>query len=304
MEKGINTVEQTLFFTATEEVSVLNTLENGRYLRRKIFNTFMTGLVTSLAAVSVATLALILLAIVTNGISGITPDLFLKDAIHGGIGHAILGTLEILAVAGLMAIPLGIATAIYLSEYGRGWLAEILHLVLDLLAQMPSIVIGLFVWALLIQTGVFRRSGITGSFALAIIMLPIIARSVEEILRLVPDHLREAALALGTPRWRVTLGVVIPTVRPGIVTGVILAMARAAGETAPLLLTTLGNSFFQFNMLKAVPAVPLQLYEDVSNATDASQLPRAWAAALVLIILVAAISVAVRMATGRIRYES
>src|SRR5258708_29846947 len=227
----------------------------------------MTGLVTSLAAVSVATLALILLAIMREDFMGLWRALFLKAAIHGGMGHAMLGTLEILAVAGLMAIPLGIATAICLSEYGRGWLAEILHLVLDLLAQMPSIVIGLFVWALLIQTGVFRRSGITGSFALAIIMLPIIARSVEEILRLVPDHLREAALALGTPRWRVTLGVVIPTVRPGIVTGVILAMARAAGETAPLLLTTLGSSIFQFNVLKAVPAVLLLLYEDVSNVT-------------------------------------
>src|SRR5258708_39109392 len=121
MEKGINTVEQTLFFTATEEVSVLNTLENGRYLRRKIFNTFMTGLVTSLAAVSVATLALILLAIMTNGISGITPDLFLKDAIHGGIGHAILGTLEILAVAGLMSDPPGNTPPALLSGNCRSW---------------------------------------------------------------------------------------------------------------------------------------------------------------------------------------
>src|SRR5258708_23878825 len=117
MEKGINTVEQTLFITAIEEVSVLNTLEDGRYLRRKVFNVFMTGLVTSLAVVSVATLALILIAIVTNGISGITPDLFIKDAIHGGIGHAILGTLEILAVAGLMAIPFGLAPSISPSEH-------------------------------------------------------------------------------------------------------------------------------------------------------------------------------------------
>jgi len=297
-------VERSLLITATEDASVLTSIENGRYLRRKVFNAFMTGLITSLAVVSVATLALILVAIFINGASGITLDLFIKDAIHGGIGHAIVGTLEILLVAGLIAIPLGIATSIYLSEYGHGWLGEILHLVLDLLAQMPSIVIGLFVWALLIQTGVFRRSGITGSIALAIIMLPIIARSVEEILRLVPDHLREAALALGTPRWRVTLGVVIPTVLPGIVTGVILAMARAAGETAPLLLTTLGNSFFQFDMLKAVPAVPLQLYQDVTFASGPEQLTRAWAAALVLIVMIAGISVAVRLATGRIQYES
>jgi phosphate transport system permease protein len=264
----------------------------------------MTGLITSLTIMSISVLALILILITANGIGAINIDFFTKQAADGGIAHAILGTLEMLAVAGLIAIPLGILVAIYLSDYGEGWLAELVRSALDLLAQMPSIIVGLFVWALIIRNGITQRSGIAGAIALAIIMLPIVARSVEEILRLVPDSLREGALALGTPRWRVVLSIVIPTVLPGIVTGVILAMARAAGETAPLLLTALGSQYFEFNLTQPMPAIPLQLYNDAVYTTDPAIQQRAWAAGLVLIVVIAALSAGIRVVTGRMRYES
>ena len=161
--------------------------ELGRYSRRKVFNTFMTGLITSLTVISVSILGLIILLIVINGIGAININFFIREAPDGGIAHAILGSIQMLLVAGGVAIPLGIACSIFLSEVGRGWLAEFTRSILDLLAQMPSIVVGLFVWALLIHNGITQRSGIAGSVALAIIMLPIVARSVEEILRLVQD---------------------------------------------------------------------------------------------------------------------
>jgi phosphate transport system permease protein len=239
-----------------------------------------------------------------NGIGAVNLDLFTKQSADGGIAQAILGSLEMLAIGALIAVPLGIATAIFLSEYGEGWFADGLRSVLDLLAQLPSIVVGLFVWSLLIYNGIVQRSGIAGAIALAIIMLPIVARSVEEILRLVPDALREGALALGTPRWRVTLQVVIPTVLQGILTGVILAMARAAGETAPLLLTALGSEYFEFNLSQPMAAVPLQLFKDATYSIDPLVNQRAWAAGLILIVVIAIFSAAVRMATRRVRYDA
>jgi phosphate transport system permease protein len=279
-------------------------IERQRYTRRRIIDAFMTGLITSLTIIAVGILALILILIVVNGIGAVNIDLFIKEAPDGGIGHAILGTLEMLSVAALAAVPIGVATAVYLSEYGEGWLSELVRSSLDLLAQLPSVVVGLFVWALVIRSGITARSGIAGSIALMIIMLPIIARTTEEILRLVPAHLREAGLALGTPKWRVILGVVIPTVLPGILTGVILSMARAAGETAPLLLTALGSQYFEFDLTKPMAAIPLQLYNDAVYNTDPAIHQRAWAAGLILIVVVAIFSATVRFLTGRIRHES
>jgi phosphate transport system permease protein len=279
-------------------------LERQRYTRRRIINTFMTGLITSLTFIAVGILALILVLIVANGIGAVNIDLFIKESPDGGIAHAILGTLEMLGVAALMAVPIGIATAIYLSEYGEGWLSELVRTALDLLAQLPSIVVGLFVWALIIRSGITQRSGIAGAIALAIIMLPIVARTTEEILRLVPDHLREAGLALGIPRWKVIIGVVVPTVLPGIITGIILSMARAAGETAPLLLTALGSQYFEFDLSRPMAAIPLQLYNDAVYSIEPEIHARAWAAGLILIVVVAIFSATVRFLTGRMRYES
>jgi len=243
---------------------------------------------------------------VVNGIGGINLAFFTEipkpiGTVGGGIAQAIVGSFLMLIVGAVLAVPLGLLTAIYLSEYGRkSRLATYIRFSVELLASLPSIVIGIFVWALIVRT-LTGFSGWAGAIALAVIMIPIIARSVEEILRLVPDSLREAAMALGVPRWRVTLQVVMPSVLPGILTGVVLAIARAAGETAPLLLTSLGNQFFNYDLGKPMAAIPLQIYNYATSPyPDWHQ--KSWAATMVLVIVVALFSAAVRFSMRKFRY--
>ncbi len=283
----------------------LFSLEEARYLRRRITRSFMVGLLASLTACSVLILFIIVSYIFVSGIGGINLSFFTDipkplGQEGGGIAQAIVGTFEMLIVGAIIAIPLGIGTAIYLAEYGSGWFASSVRFCLELLASLPSIVIGVFVWALVVRAlGSF--SGFAGAVALSFIMIPIIARSVEEILRLVPNSLREAGLALGVPRWRVILYVVIPTVLPGILTGVVLSIARAAGETAPLLLTSLGNQFFNYDLSKPMAAIPLQIYNyAVSPYDDWHQ--KAWAGTLVLVFVVAIFSGAIRFTMRKFRY--
>lgn len=285
----------------------LRVLEIPRLSRRKAVDAFVRGLVTSLTIISVAILLIILAYVIVNGIGSINGDFFTQipkpyGEVGGGIAQAIGGTLVMLVTAGLIAVPIGLGAAVFLSEYGHGVFAEIVRFALDLLAELPSIVVGVFIWALLVKY-VTGYSGIAGALALATIMIPIIARSVEEILHLVPDTYREAALALGIPRWRVVIGVVIPTVLPGILTGIVLSMARAAGETAPLLLTALGNAFFNLNLAEPMAAIPLQIYNYAISPYDDWH-KKAWAATLILITVVAVFSAAVRFFTGRVRFEA
>jgi len=284
--------------------------DQARLQRRNRTSALITGIIVLLTAISVGVLLFIFATIIYSGLFTVSDsgqvafnaDFWsnvLKETIDGGLLSAIYGTLEMLAVSALIAVPLGLATAIYLSEYGGGWFASAVRFALDLLSQMPSIVIGLFVWMFIVNYQILKNSGLAGSIALSIIILPIVARTVEEILRLVPDHLREAGLALGTPRWRVIIGVVIPTVLPGIMTGIILSLARAAGETAPLLLVT-GSNITQFDLRQPIGAIPLQIYQDATTGN----FPRAWGAALILVVVIAIFSATVRFFTGRVRYES
>ncbi len=289
---------------ATQRQALFNH-EEARYLRRKATGTFMVGLLTTLTALSVLILFIIVAYITISGIGGIDLAFFIDTPkplgeTGGGIAQAILGTFEMLIVGALIAIPVGVGTAIYMAEYAQGRLASIVRFCLELLASLPSIVIGVFVWAVVVRT-FHSFSGIAGAIALAFIMIPIIARSVEEILRLVPNSLREAGLALGVPRWRVIIGVVIPTVLPGIVTGIVLSIARAAGETAPLLLTSLGNEFFNFDLSKPMAAIPLQIYNYATSPYDDWH-KKAWAATLVLVIVVAIFSGAIRFTMRKFRY--
>ncbi len=298
-------MEQAVTLTAAERTIMLN-IEKRRYLRRRVVDNFMTGLVTSLTIVSVGALVIIVGFMIVKGLTSLNVDFFIKEPAPageagGGIANGIVGTIIMVLLGAVIAVPLGIGAAVFLAEYGKGWFAEATRFTMDVLAGVPSIIIGLFVWATLVHaTGTF--SGFAGAIALAVIMLPIIARSVEEILRLVPDMLREAGLALGTPRWRVTLGIVIPTVFPGIVTGVILAMARAAGETAPLILTALGSQFVTLDISQPMGAIPLQAYTYTSSPYP-DQNNQAFAAMLVLIVVIAIISALVRVFTGRVQYE-
>lgn len=285
----------------------MHDIELSRINTRKVTAQFFYSLIIVATIFSVAILFIIISHIFINGISSLNLDFFTKipkpyGEIGGGIAPAILGTLIMLAVAALIAIPVGVATAIFIVEYGETKLASAVRFAVELLAELPSIVVGIFIWALVVRT-ITGYSGLAGSLALAVIMIPIIARSVEEILKLVPDTLREAALALGTPRWKVVIFIVIPTVLPGLLTSIMLAVARAAGETAPLLLTSLGNYFFNFDLSRPMAAMPLQIYSYAISPYDDWH-KKAWAATLLLIAIIGIISGAVKYFTRRWHHES
>lgn len=271
---------------------------------RKLISGLMAGLVHAAALLAVVLLLVILGYVVFRGLPALNLAFFTErplpyGEVGGGVAPAILGSLYLLAIACLLGIPIGVGTAIYLSEFGRGRFATLIRLVIDLLAGLPSIVVGVFVWALIVKHLVGNFSGLAGAVALAIIMIPIITRTVEEILKLVPNTLREASLALGVPMWKTILMVVLPSARAGIITGVVLSMARAGGETAPLLLTTLGNQFFSFDLLQPVAALPIQIY-NYAVAPYEDWHTKAWGSALVLITLIGLLSLATRWVT-RIR---
>jgi phosphate transport system permease protein len=271
--------------------------------RRRLTNALATTLIVGSATGAVLVLLLILGHVIIQGLPALTPAFFTErplppGEVGGGVAPAIVGTLEMLGVAGIIGIPLGVGTAIYLSEYGRGGLARVVSFTIDLIAGLPSIVIGVFVWAWLVRNVVGSYDGLAGGVALAIIMIPILARTVEETLRLVPDSLREASLALGTPRWKTIMRVVLPTASAGVITGVVLSMARAGGETAPLLLTALGNQFFNLDLLQPMAALPVQIYQ-YARSPYADWHTKAWGAALVLITLIGVLSALTRWVVGR-----
>ncbi|MFC8091880.1 phosphate ABC transporter permease PstA [Streptomyces sp. NPDC057301] len=205
----------------------------------------------------------------------------------GGIYHAILGTLEQVGLATLIAAPVGVLTAIYLVEYGRGNLSRAITFFVDVMTGIPSIVAGLFILSLMLMMDM-QPFGFAGSLALAILMMPVVVRSTEEMLKLVPNELREASLALGVPKWRTILKVVVPTSIGGITTGIMLAVARITGETAPVLLLVFGNSFINSNPFEGAQAsLPLYIYQQYANsAGSTAAYDRAWAASLTLIAFV------------------
>ena len=232
----------------------------------------------------------------THSMNGVGP----RDT-TGGAYHAIIGTLEQVLLAALISVPSGLVVAVYLSEYGRGRLAFAVRMVIDVMVGIPSVVAGLFIYAFWVL-GLGRGfSGFAAALALSILMLPIVVRSAEEMIKLVPDSLREASYALGIPRWRTTLRVVLPTASAGITTGVMLAVARVTGETAPLLLTAFG-----FDAINNDPfhgpqsSLPLFVFSQASSAFE-NAVDRAWAGALTLIAVVLLLTVAARLGTRRNR---
>jgi phosphate transport system permease protein len=257
-------------------------------------------------ALSVAVLVAIVSYVVIRGVPALNIDFFTQrpkpfGEVGGGVAPALVGTLIIAAVSGAIAIPIGIAAAIFVVEYRSGRYASVVRFAAELIAGLPSIVVGVFVWAFLVRGVVGHYAGIAGAVALAVIMAPIVARTSEEVLRLVPQSLREAALALGAPRWRVVLSVVLPSARAGIITACILALARSAGETAPLMLTALGNQFFSTDLLKPIAALPLQIYQ-YAVAPYEDWHVKAWGTSLVLVAVIAAVGVLLRVvARQRVR---
>jgi phosphate transport system permease protein len=230
-----------------------------------------------------------------------TGNTFFKSSSIGGIKSAILGTIEIVALASAIAIPVGICVAVWLVEYGReSWFAHVVRFFVDVLTGVPSILFGLFIYIVLVVGTGSSYAGYKGSFALALLMLPVVIRSTEVILQLIPPALRESALALGAPRWRVIVRIVLPTALPGMITGVLLAIARAAGETAPLLFTAAATLKTNFNLSQFMNSLPVQIYSDVTSPTTAV-VNRAWGAALALVAMILLLNVIARVISRRSR---
>ncbi len=261
--------------------------------RRKRTNTTMTVVVTSAFVVALIPLISLLWTTLVNGLSFINWDFITTDMVgifgdmtEGGIRHAILGTLQITAWATLISVPIGLLTAVYLVEYGRGALARALTFFVDVMTGIPSIVAGLFAFAAFTMLfGQAYRAGIMGAVALSVLMIPVVVRSTEEMLKLVPNELREAAYALGVPKYLTIIKVVLRTALGGIVTGVVLSIARVIGETAPLLLTVGLVTQVNTNMFEGrVATLPVFAYRQYQQGGVG--MDRAWAAALVLIVLI------------------
>jgi phosphate transport system permease protein len=271
--------------------------------RRRRTDSVMRGLLAAATLLALVPLVMVIYYVIRKGIGAWSADFFTTDPTGnflgdpGGVKSALLGTIEIVALASVIAIPIGIGVALYLVEFGKqGWLANAIRYFVDVMTGVPSIVFGLFVYVTLVIGSGYAAW--KGSVALALLMLPIVARSAEVVLNLVPDSLREAALALGTPRWRVVLRVVLPTAATGLITGALLAIARGAGETAPLLFTASLVNGTNFDLSKPTNSLPLQIFSDVQQAQDRLQ-QRAWGAALTLVALILLLTLIARFVARR-----
>jgi phosphate transport system permease protein len=277
--------------------------------RRRTTDRIARGATLGLTLLALAPLFAIVYHLLLKGLGAWSVDFFTTDPTGrflgdpGGIRSAIVGTLIMVALASAFAIPLGIAVALYLVEYGkRSRFANTVRYFVDVMTGVPSIVFGLFVYIVLVaaQIGGTSYAAWKGAVALALLMLPVVARSAEVVLDLVPDALRESALALGAPRWRVIFRVVLPTARPGLITGSMLAVARAAGETAPLLFTAAFVFGVSTSVGERMNSLPLQIFNDVGQPQD-RLVERAWGAALTLVLLILVLTLAARLAQRRSR---
>lgn len=277
--------------------------------RRRRDRLARTGLLAG-TIVALIPLLLIVYYLLSKGLGAWSPSFFTTDptgntffggAHIGGIKSAIIGTIEIVALASAISIPVGIGVAVWLVEYGRdGRFATLVRFFVDVLTGVPSILFGLFIYIVLIIGTGSSYAGYKGSLALSLLMLPIVIRSAEVVLMLVPAALRESALALGAPRWRMIGSVVLPAALPGMITGMLLAVARAAGETAPLLFTAAYTQKTSFDLNGFMNSLPVQIYKDVTSPTTAV-VERAWGAALTLVVMILALNLLARLIARRSR---
>jgi phosphate transport system permease protein len=286
---------------------------NGELIRtspgRKRKDVMMRGVLAAATLIALVPLVLIIWYLVKKGIGAWSGDFFTTDpngnflGDPGGVKSAILGTLEMLALATAIAVPVGVGVALYLTEYGReSRFGSAVRYFIDVMTGVPSIVFGLFIYITLVVSGIGGSgfAGWKGAVALSLLMLPVVTRSAEVVLLLVPDSLREAALALGAPRWRVVLRVVLPTALPGLVTGSLLAIARGAGETAPLLFTAAIVQGTSFDLSQRMNALPSQIFADIGQAND-RLVARAWGAALTLVLMILILTLFARLVSRRSR---
>jgi phosphate transport system permease protein len=268
------------------------------FRKRKAVNFLFCGMIVIAAGLALAALFYVFGYVVYQGLPSLNLAFFVEipkpvGESGGGMANALVGTAVLVLMASLIGIPWGVFTGVYLSEYGQGKLGSFVRFCTDMMTSVPSIIMGLFVYVLLVLP-MKRFSAIAGSVALAFIMVPIVARTTEELLRLVPVHIREAGLALGLPRWKVTLRIVLRGTLSGIMSGVMLAVARVAGETAPLLFTALGNNYWQQGLDQPIASLPVQIYNyAIAPFEDLHR--QAWAGALVLVLFVFALNLVTRL---------
>jgi len=289
--------------TAEADPYDITTRSNG--LKRRRVTEKLVSVVALLSALfAVFILALVLGTVLARGINALDLDFFTKSAAlfgeKGGIADALVGSAIIVFMAMLMAVPIAILVAIYIAEYAGPKAAAFFRVTLDVLNGVPAILVGIFIYGLLVVG--HGQSAIYGAMALAILMIPMVARATQEVLELVPRHLREASLALGVPRWRTVYSIVLPTAIGGILTGVVIAVARVAGETAPLIFTSsiVTSHGVAFDVHEALPTLPVRIFTLSESASPDDQ-AAAWAAALVLIAFVLVMNVLAKTIAGRKR---
>jgi len=274
-------------------------MDQGLYRRRRMANAW--GMATSLLAMAlgITVLMWILVVLFSNGFAALDWNMLTQDTPApgtdgGGLRNAIVGSLMMVGLSVLVATPVGILAGIYLTEYGdHSKTAELTRFVTDIMLSAPSIVIGLFVYAIVVAT-LGRFSGYAGSLALALIAVPVVMRTTENMLRLVPGSLREAAFALGAPRWKVSLSVTLRAAKSGVITGLLLAVARISGETAPLLFTALNNQFFSTDMTKPMANLPVVIYQFAMSPYD-NWIRLAWGGALLVTLAVLLLNILARV---------
>jgi phosphate transport system permease protein len=268
--------------------------------RRKLLNGTMTAITGACAVIAVVSLFVILGYIFAGGLRALSFSFLVNDPKPigepgSGIANAIVGSVMMVALGSLIGLPVGILAGVFLSEFGSNKFGQVLRFLIDTLTGTPSIVVGVFVWTVMVRP-MHHFSALAGGVALAIMMMPIVARTTEEMIRLVPHSLREAGLALGAPMWRVTLGVVLRTAASGVATGAMLAIARIAGETAPLLFTALSLNYLSTNLLQPMASLTFQIYYYAQSPYELWH-DMAWAATLVLVTMILGLNIIVRVLT-------
>ena len=271
------------------------------YVFRKFKNRFFFILCLLCVIIAVIPLLSILYEVVSRGAPYLSLQFLTNDALHGGIGPAIQGTLILIGLTSLIGVPVGILSGVYLAEFGDNKYASFLRTINDVLTEIPSIVVGITAYSVVVIGIIGSYSPIAGAVALSIMLIPIVARTTEESLKLVPNSVREASLALGIHKWKTTLRIVVPAAKSGVITGTLLAIARIAGETAPILLTILGSNYFFQSFNSSMDALPLRIFRD-ARWDDPRVQAEAWGVALILILIVLSLNIGVRLAArGRFK---
>jgi phosphate transport system permease protein len=267
-----------------------------RFVFRKFKNKLFYVLCAGCVVIAIVPLLSILFEVIVRGAPQLSIEFLIQDASNGGIGPAIQGTLILIGLTSLIGMPIGILSGVYLAEYGNNRYASVIRTINDILTQFPSIVVGITVSSIFVTIIIGYYSAIAGAIALAFILIPVVARTTEESLKLIPNSIREASLALGARKWRTTLSIVLPAARTGLITGALLGVARVAGETAPLIMTILGNTYFFQGFTQPMSALPLVIWKNSLQPYPNLQ-AQGWGAALVLILIVLTLNIVVRVAS-------